>query len=219
MANYVEPNGSISARSISSLRWARAPCRCRAARKSRSSAPPMARFYALVNKCPHKAGPLSQGIVHDTTVTCPLHNWRICLMTGEALGEDKGCVPVIPVKVDGGRILIGRAEALAGDGVTPVKTTCAYCGVGCGIVATPTGERSADDQGRSRSSGQSRQALLQGHASGRNHRARRAPAPSRDRRRARRLGHGARPGRQTASPRPSPNTARTASPSTSRASC
>jgi nitrite reductase (NADH) small subunit len=69
--------------------------------------------YALVNKCPHKAGPLSQGIVHDTTVTCPLHNWRISLVTGKALGEDKGCVPIIPVKIDGGRILIGRAEALA----------------------------------------------------------------------------------------------------------
>ncbi|MEO9132026.1 MAG: nitrite reductase small subunit NirD [Sphingomonas sp.] len=70
--------------------------------------------YALANQCPHKAGPLSQGIVHDTTVTCPLHNWRISLVTGEALGGDKGCVPVIPVKIDGGRILIGRAAALAG---------------------------------------------------------------------------------------------------------
>ena len=72
--------------------------------------------YALVNKCPHKSGPLSQGIVHDTTVTCPLHNWRISLMTGKALGADEGCVPVIPVKIDGGRILIGRAEALASVG-------------------------------------------------------------------------------------------------------
>jgi nitrite reductase (NADH) small subunit len=70
--------------------------------------------YALVNKCPHKGGPLSQGIVHDTTVTCPLHNWRISLITGAALGEDRGCTPVIPVKIDCGRILIGRAEALAG---------------------------------------------------------------------------------------------------------
>lgn len=68
--------------------------------------------YALVNKCPHKQGPLSQGIVHDTTVTCPLHNWRISLLTGEALGDDKGCTPVIQVKIDGGRILIGRKEAL-----------------------------------------------------------------------------------------------------------
>jgi nitrite reductase (NADH) small subunit len=58
--------------------------------------------YALANQCPHKAGPLSQGIVHDTTVTCPLHNWRISLVTGEALGDDQGCTPVIPVKVAGG---------------------------------------------------------------------------------------------------------------------
>jgi nitrite reductase (NADH) small subunit len=72
--------------------------------------------YALVNKCPHKQGPLSQGIVHDTTVTCPLHNWRISLITGKALGGDEGCVPVIPVKIDSGRILIGRAEALASVG-------------------------------------------------------------------------------------------------------
>lgn len=71
-------------------------------------------IHALANKCPHKNGPLSQGMVHDTSVTCPLHNWRISLLTGEALGEDKGCVPVIPVKVDAGRIYIERAATLAG---------------------------------------------------------------------------------------------------------
>lgn len=71
-------------------------------------------FFALVNKCPHKQGPLSQGIVHDTTVTCPLHNWRISLKTGQALGDDEGCVPTIPVKVDNGRIFISRKEALQG---------------------------------------------------------------------------------------------------------
>lgn len=65
-------------------------------------------FHALVNKCPHKQGPLSQGIVHGSVVTCPLHNWNISLQTGEALGEDKGCVPVIPLKIDAGRILIAR---------------------------------------------------------------------------------------------------------------
>ena len=76
--------------------------------------------HALVNACPHKQGPLSQGIVHDTSVTCPLHNWRISLLTGQALGADKGCVPVIPVKIDSGRILIARAEALAGLGAGAV---------------------------------------------------------------------------------------------------
>jgi nitrite reductase (NADH) small subunit len=70
--------------------------------------------YALINECPHKQGPLSEGIVHDTTVTCPLHNWRISLIDGHALGDDSGCVPVIPVKIDNGRIFIGRKEALQG---------------------------------------------------------------------------------------------------------
>ena len=69
-------------------------------------------FYALVNKCPHKQGPLSQGIVHGNVVTCPLHNWNISLKSGEALGDDKGCTPTVPVKIDGGRVLICRASTL-----------------------------------------------------------------------------------------------------------
>lgn len=69
-------------------------------------------FHALVNACPHKAGPLSQGIVHGNAVTCPLHNWNISLKTGEAMGEDKGCVPVIPLKVDAGRIYLLREAVL-----------------------------------------------------------------------------------------------------------
>lgn len=69
-------------------------------------------FHALVNKCPHKHGPLSQGIVHGGVVTCPLHNWNISLKTGEALGEDKGCVPVIPLKVDAGRIFLLRSAVM-----------------------------------------------------------------------------------------------------------
>ncbi|MBW8742998.1 MAG: nitrite reductase small subunit NirD [Sphingomonas sp.] len=68
--------------------------------------------FALVNRCPHKNGPLSQGIVHGHAVSCPLHNWRISLATGEALGEDKGCTPTIPVKVDGGRVLLCRSSTL-----------------------------------------------------------------------------------------------------------
>lgn len=63
-------------------------------------------IFALRDRCPHKQGPLSQGIVHGTSVTCPLHNWVISLETGEAQGVDKGCTPVIPVKVESGRVLI-----------------------------------------------------------------------------------------------------------------
>ena len=69
-------------------------------------------FHALVNKCPHKQGPLSQGIVHGNVVTCPLHNWNISLKSGEALGEDKGCVPVVPLRVDAGRIYLLRSAVV-----------------------------------------------------------------------------------------------------------
>ena len=71
------------------------------------------RVFALVNRCPHKQGPLSQGIVHGHSVTCPLHNWNIALATGEAQGADKGCTPTVKVRVDAGRVLICRATALA----------------------------------------------------------------------------------------------------------
>ena len=62
--------------------------------------------FAIVDRCPHKGGPLSQGIVHGTSVTCPLHNWVISLETGKALGADEGEVPAIPVKVDEGQLFI-----------------------------------------------------------------------------------------------------------------
>ncbi len=57
-------------------------------------------IFAIDDACPHKSGPLSQGIVHGTTVTCPLHNWNIDLTSGEALGADSGCTHVYKVKVE-----------------------------------------------------------------------------------------------------------------------
>ena len=69
--------------------------------------------YALANRCPHKKGPLSQGIVHGHSVTCPLHNWVISLETGEAQGSDRGCTPTIPIKVSSGRVLLWRAGVAA----------------------------------------------------------------------------------------------------------
>lgn len=62
--------------------------------------------FAIEDHCPHKGGPLSQGIVHGASVTCPLHNWVISLETGRAIGADEGSVKVIPVKVEGGRLFI-----------------------------------------------------------------------------------------------------------------
>jgi nitrite reductase (NADH) small subunit len=71
------------------------------------------RIFAVDDRCPHKGGPLSQGIVHGAAVTCPLHNWIISLETGKAQGADKGCVRTIPIKVEGDTVLIAL-EAHAG---------------------------------------------------------------------------------------------------------
>lgn len=65
--------------------------------------------FALDNACPHKAGPLAEGIVHGKSVTCPLHNWVISLETGEAQGADEGQVSTYPARVENGRILLDRA--------------------------------------------------------------------------------------------------------------
>lgn len=64
------------------------------------------RVFALEDKCPHRNGPLSQGIVHDGCVTCPLHNWVISLETGLAQGVDEGSTASFPVKVDGDTVLL-----------------------------------------------------------------------------------------------------------------
>ncbi|WOI52201.1 nitrite reductase small subunit NirD [Parvularcula sp. LCG005] len=60
--------------------------------------------FALDDRCPHKGGPLSQGIVHDRSVTCPLHNWVFSLETGEAKGADTGIVQTYPAEVRAGRV-------------------------------------------------------------------------------------------------------------------
>jgi nitrite reductase (NADH) small subunit len=63
-------------------------------------------IFALIDRCPHKQGPLSMGIVHGASVTCPLHGMVIDLATGEPTGADagKGCTPRIDVRVDSERI-------------------------------------------------------------------------------------------------------------------
>ena len=63
-------------------------------------------LFALRDRCPHKGGPLSQGIVHGRRVTCPLHNWNIELDCGRALAPDEGCSETFPVKLEDGRVLL-----------------------------------------------------------------------------------------------------------------
>ena len=64
------------------------------------------RVFALHDQCPHRQGPLSQGIVHGGRVTCPLHNWKIELETGEAAGPDEGSTACFPVRIEDGRVLL-----------------------------------------------------------------------------------------------------------------
>ena len=75
--------------------------------------------FALLDRCPHKGGPLSQGIVFGSSVACPLHNWTIGLADGCARSPDEGCTPRFAVKVEDGAVhldgdeLAGHATDLA----------------------------------------------------------------------------------------------------------
>jgi nitrite reductase (NADH) small subunit len=69
--------------------------------------------FALVDECPHRQGPLSEGIVAGTTVTCPLHNWVIDLKDGAAQAPDEGKTISLPVRVIAGEVHIGLPDAAA----------------------------------------------------------------------------------------------------------
>ena len=66
--------------------------------------------FALLDRCPHKGGPLSQGIVFGHSVACPLHNWTIELASGEARAPDVGCAARFAVKVEGGVVHLDADE-------------------------------------------------------------------------------------------------------------
>jgi nitrite reductase (NADH) small subunit len=92
----------------------------RGARCVKTAAGPIAVFrtmedkvFALEDRCAHKGGPLSQGIVHGAQVTCPLHNWVFSLETGMAQGADEGRVRTIALQVVDGRIFMAAEAMLA----------------------------------------------------------------------------------------------------------
>lgn len=66
--------------------------------------------FALLDRCPHKGGPLSQGIVFGHSVACPLHNWTIALDNGQAAAPDEGCTPRFDVKVDLGQVFLDAQQ-------------------------------------------------------------------------------------------------------------
>jgi nitrite reductase (NADH) small subunit len=74
------------------------------------------RVFALLDRCPHKGGPLSQGIVFGHHVACPLHNWTIALQDGQAREPDKGCTARFAVKLEDNVVFLD-AEELATRGL------------------------------------------------------------------------------------------------------
>jgi len=64
------------------------------------------RVKAVENRCPHKQGPLAEGIISGDDILCPLHNWRISLDSGEVAAPDEGCVKTYPVKVENGQVFL-----------------------------------------------------------------------------------------------------------------
>ena len=84
--------------------------------------------FALLDRCPHKGGPLSQGIVFGTSVACPLHNWSIDLADGQAAAPDTGCTPRFAVKVDAGIVYLSTQELAshALDQQAPVAGPCRH---------------------------------------------------------------------------------------------
>ena len=99
------------------------------------------KVFALLDRCPHKGGPLSQGIVFGESVACPLHNWSIGLADGCAKAPDEGCTVRFQVKLDAeGAVALDRHElaTLGLDLAAPVAGPCAGGGA--------AGDRSVDVQ-------------------------------------------------------------------------
>lgn len=67
------------------------------------------KVFAIDDKCPHKGGPLSNGIQHGESITCPLHNWVLDLNSGQAQGVDEGHVKTYITKIENGRIFMEKS--------------------------------------------------------------------------------------------------------------
>ena len=84
------------------------------------------RVHALLDRCPHKGGPLSQGIVMADAVACPLHNWTIQFADGQARAPDVGASPVFSCEVSEGQVWLDAEELAtrAVDLAAPVAGPC-----------------------------------------------------------------------------------------------
>jgi len=95
------------------------------------------RIFALLDRCPHRGGPLSQGIVHGDCVTCPLHDWVIRLETGEARAPDEGRTERFEVRLEHGEVLLGLpvGESAASRPAATAGGTRSADVAGCAVAA------------------------------------------------------------------------------------
>jgi nitrite reductase (NADH) small subunit len=98
--------------------------------------------FALLDHCPHKGGPLSQGIVHGHRVACPLHNWSIGLSDGRAAAPDEGQTPAFSVQVREGEVWLD-ADEFASVGLEQRVSPCpGRCNVDAAVLIASAAARS-----------------------------------------------------------------------------
>ncbi|MES2832640.1 MAG: nitrite reductase small subunit NirD [Pseudomonadota bacterium] len=84
------------------------------------------RVFALLDRCPHKNGPLSQGIVFGDRVACPLHGWHIELGSGCAVAPDEGCVQRFSLKIENGDVFLDADELAQQPAETVAHNPCLH---------------------------------------------------------------------------------------------
>jgi len=93
------------------------------------------RFLAVDNKCPHRGGPLADGIVSGTTVVCPLHAWKLSLETGKGVSgpSESSCVETFRTRVEGGIVFLQLSDHRRESEARPGPELPVLCVQNCGI--------------------------------------------------------------------------------------
>lgn len=104
------------------------------------------RFLALENRCPHKSGPLAEGIVSGAAVVCPLHAWKFSLETGKGVNaaSELSCVQTFPTRVERGVVLVEMNVDSVGAADVEVENLSAFSAEQRGLAASGDSPPSAN---------------------------------------------------------------------------